>query len=173
MKTFSIHSTLFLALAFLGLSLSSCNKDKSEDPQPQVVENVRDLALGNYNYEMEWQDISTGEAVDVDGVEVVNGTFEVRRSAISINAIELWEDGELFFSFDDVFESPEGFSFNQSWLQLPYEGETYSFFPYDIFPMDGTTEAGVYYKDTGEFKFSFFVEIEGSDLTLTFSGQKN
>ena len=169
MKTLSIQKILIFTVAILGLALTSCKK---ENVDVQEFTDARDYAVGLYNYSMEWQDVSSGTPTPIDGMEVITGVLELRKDQGHSSTIELWEDGEMFMSFDDVWESPEGFSFNQSWLQLPFEGRTYSFFPYDIFPMEGTTEAGVYYKATNELKLAWFVEINGADLSLTIEGQK-
>ncbi|MEM6378190.1 MAG: hypothetical protein AAF705_08250 [Bacteroidota bacterium] len=162
-----IQKSLILTLALFGLLFSGCQK---EEDKVQTFSDVRDYAVGAYNYTLEWHDISTGTPERIEGLDLITGTFEVRKNSSNDKSIDLIEDGEVFFSFDDVWESPEGFSFNQSWLQLPFEGSVYSFFPYDIFPMEGTTEAGVYYKESKELKIAFFVEINGVDLSMTIEG---
>ena len=163
---------LLFAMAFIGISLSSCNKDNEDQPRPDIVEDVRDYAVGTYAYTMVWHDVSSGIPVEVEDIDPIIGTVELRKSDINSRTIDLYEDGELFQSFDDVFESESGFSFNDGWIFLPYEGETYSFFAYDSFLMDGEEVAGVYYKASQELNFAFFVEIGSRDLTLTFRGEK-
>jgi hypothetical protein len=173
MFTFNFKTPFLLfALAFIGISMSSCNKDSEDQPTPQTVEDVRDLAVGTYAYTMVWHDISSGIAIEVDDIDPITGTVELRKSDINSRTIDLYEDGELFQSFDDLFESESGFSFNDGWVFLPYEGETYSFFAYDSFVLDGEEVAGAYYHATQELNFAFFVEIGNRDLTLTFHGEK-
>jgi hypothetical protein len=173
MKTFVIIPRLLaLAVLFTSLGFTSCNKDKEDEPQPQVFDDVRDYAVGEYAYTMIWQDVSSGVPVDIEDMAPITGTVEVKKSPTNRSAIDLYEDGELFLTFDDVRETREGFSFNHSWMMLPYDGETYSFFGYDSFPMDGDEEAGVYYRNSQELNFAWFVEIGNSDLTLTFRSER-
>lgn len=173
MTIFAMPRILFFCALALGLTFSSCDRDKDKvAPQLPETSDARDHAVGVYTYTMEWHDISSGVPVAIPEVEMITGRVELKKNNQNNRTIKLYENSELFISFDDVYATQEGFSFNHSWLELPFDGEVYSFFGHDTFMMDGEEEAGVYYKAAEELNFAFFVEIENQDLTLTFKGQK-
>ena len=168
---FFAFSNLFL-VAFLSLAtLTSCNKDQENEPQPQTFDHYLDQAVGQYAYTIEWRDITNGADEPIEGMEVITGTVEVRKNALE-NGIELYEDGEQILDFSPCYESIEGFSFNNSWVESELDGETVFFWPHDIFAMDGDLEAGVFYKDSKELNFAWTTEVEGLDLAMIFRSER-
>ncbi|MEO0726795.1 MAG: hypothetical protein AAFZ63_19785 [Bacteroidota bacterium] len=171
MKIFSFSKLFAVALLSLAAFTSSCNKDQDNEPKPQTFDHYLDQAVGQYAYTIEWRNITNGVDESIEGMETITGTVELRKNAAG-NGIELYEDGEQFIDFSPCYESPEGFSFNNSWVETEMDGETLFLWPHDIFPMEGDVEAGVFYKDSRELNFAWTAEVEDLDLAMIFRGER-
>ena len=171
MKFFSFPQLFIVAILSLATLTTSCNKDKDNEPQPQTFDHYLDQAVGQYAYTIEWRNVTNGLNEPIEDIETITGTIEVRKNAAE-NGIELYENGEQFLDFSPCYESPEGFSFNKSWVELEIDGEAVFFWPHDIFSMDGDVEAGVFYKDSRELNFAWTTEAENLDLAMIFRSER-
>ncbi len=149
--------SLFLILA------SACSEDDEK------TTDIRDQAVGTYNYTMEFAYVENGEIIpfEDDEDDERTGTFIVSKNPNDDKKIDFSEGGKIAFSASKIAAAKNGFTFDvPSQTVNDKEMGTITISGFEMFQLETTLYNGIYWASDKKFQVAFQTTYQGHTILI-------
>lgn len=175
MKTTAFKfNVILIALLAVSSLFTSCKKD---DVKPEgeggieSPENLRSLAMGTYDYTLEFYVPNGSGGLNYLGSEYdEQGVVEVKEEAGTNSSFTIQENGEELFRGTGISPTSVGFSFYIPGQQIDDDETQIDIKGYENWEMDGQMHEGLFRSDSNELRAAFEATVDNVSVIMVFRG---